>query len=55
MCVAVCAIVAIADGVIEEEHSKEPEYAGEYREPEPEDPHREQEVGFEDGKLNFIL
>ena len=55
MCVAVCAVVAIADGVIEEEHAEEPEYAGEYREQEPEDPHHEQELGFEDGKFNHIV
>ena len=33
------------------------EVAEQYREPEPEDPYREQELpeGFEDGKFNLIL
>ena len=41
------AVFAIADGVNEEE----------YREPEPEEPYREQKLleGFEDGKFNLIL
>ena len=55
VCVAVCAVVTTADGVIEEEHAEEPDYTGEYHKPESEDPHHEQELGFEDGKFNFIL
>ena len=51
----VCAVVAVADGVIEEENAEE--FGDQYREPEPEDPYREQELpeGFEDGKFNLIL
>ena len=50
-----CAVVAVADGVIEEENAEE--FGDQYREPEPEDPYREQELpeGFEDGKFNLIL
>ena len=50
-----CAVVAVADGVIEEENAEE--FGDQYREPEPEDPYREQELlkGFEDGKSNLIL
>ena len=43
----------IADGVTEEENAEE--YAEQYREPEPENEYREQELGFEDGKFNPIL
>ena len=52
MCSLVC---AVDHGVTEEE--PEEEFGGEYREPEPEDPYREQELpdDFEDGKSNFIL
>ena len=57
-----CAVIAVGDGVIEEEdvfggQHPEPEYEGQYREPVPEDPYREQELseGFEDGKFNLIL
>ena len=51
----VCAVVAVADGVIEEENAEE--FGDQYRELEPEDPYREQELpkGFEDGKSNLIL
>ena len=47
-----CVVVAVADGVIEEENAEE--FGDQYREPEPEDPYREQELpeGFEDGKFN---
>ena len=50
-----CAVVAVADGVIEEENAEE--FGHQYREPEPEDPYRKQELpkGFEDGKFNLIL
>ena len=45
----------VDDGVTGEEHADE--FEGQYREPEPEDLYREQELpeGFEDGKLNLIL
>jgi hypothetical protein len=45
----------VADGVNEEENAEE--FGGQYREPEPEDPYREQRLpeGFEDGKLNPAL
>ena len=45
----------VADGVIEEEPQEE--FGAEYREQEPEDPYREQELpeGFENGKSNSIL
>ena len=51
----VCAIVAVADGVIEEENAEE--FGDQYREPKPEEPYREQELseGFVDGKFNLIL
>ena len=47
-----CVIVAIADGVIEEE-----EFGGQYREPEVGGEYREQELpeGFGDGKSNLLL
>ena len=50
-----CAVVAVVDGVIEEENAEE--FGDQYREPEPEDPYREQELpeGFEDGKFNLFL
>ena len=50
-----CAVVAVADGVIDEENAEE--FGDQYREPEPEEPYREQELpeGFEDGKFNLIL
>ena len=50
-----CAVVAVADGVIDEENAEE--FVDQYREPEPEEPYREQELpeGFEDGKFNLIL
>ena len=49
------AVIAVADGVTEEENAEE--FGDQYREPEPEDPYREQELpkGFEDGKSNLIL
>ena len=49
------AVVAVADGVIEEENAEE--FGDQYREPEPEDPYCEKELpkGFEDGKSNLIL
>ena len=52
MCLFVC---AIDTGVIEGEHVEE--FAEQYREAEPEEPYREQELpkGFEDGKSNSIL
>ena len=52
MCLFVCVIDA---GVIEREPIEE--FAEQYREPEPEDPYREQKLpeGFEDGKSNSIL
>jgi len=51
----VCAVAAIAHGVIEGEPVEE--FAEQYREPEPEDPYREPEIpeGFKDGKFNLIL
>ena len=51
----VCAVVAVADGVIEEENAEE--FGDQYREPEPEDPYCEKELpkGFEEGKSNLIL
>ena len=50
-----CAVVAVADGVIDEENAEE--FVDQYREPEPEEPYREQELpeGFEYGKFNIIL
>jgi hypothetical protein len=44
----------VEDGVIEEECIEE--YEGQYREPEPEDSYRKQELpeGFEDGKSNLF-
>ena len=52
MCLFVC---AVDDGLIEGEPVEE--FAEQYREPEPEDPYREQKLpeGFEDGKSNSIL
>ena len=51
-CVFVC---AVDTGVNEGEPVEE--FAQQYREPEPEEPYREQELpeGFEDGKFNLIL
>ena len=43
----------IADGVTEEENAEE--YAEQYRELEPENEYREQELGFEDSKSNLNL
>ena len=43
----------IADGVTEEENAEE--FGGQYRELEPENEYREQELGFEDGKSNLNL
>ena len=43
----------VADGVTNEENAEE--YAEQYREPEPENEYREQELGFEDGKSNLIF
>ena len=50
-----CAVVIVADGVIEEENAEE--FGHQYREPEPEDPYREQKLpeGFEDSKFNLIF
>ena len=50
-----CAVVAVADGVIDEENAEE--FVDQYREPEPEEPYREQELpeGFGDGKSNLLL
>ena len=52
MCLFVC---AIDTGVNEGEPVEE--FAEQYRESEPEEPYREQELpeGFEDGKFNLIL
>ena len=52
MCLFAC---AIDTGVNEGEPVEE--FAEQYREPEPEDPYREQELpeGFKDGKSNYIL
>ena len=49
------AIIAVADGVTEEENAEE--FGDQYREPKPEDPYRKQELpeGFEGGKFNLIL
>ena len=49
-------LLVLADGVDEEEYC-EPGFDAEYREQEPEDPYREQELpeGFEDGKSNPTL
>ena len=44
------AIIAVADGVTEEENAEE--YEGQYREPEPEDPYREQEVDTADAYVS---
>lgn len=55
MFMLVCLFVCTVDhGVTEEEPVEE--LGGEYREPEPEDPYRDQELpeGFEDGKSNSI-
>ena len=52
MCLFVCAVdVSVTEGKPVEE------FAEQYREPEPEDPYREQELleGFEDGKFNLFL
>jgi len=51
----VCAVVAVADRVIEEENTEE--FGDQYHEPEPEDPYCEQKLpkGFEDGKSNLIF
>ena len=43
----------VADGVTEEDNAEE--YVEQYREPEPENEYREQELGFEDGKFNPII
>ena len=57
----VCAVDhGVNEGESVEEFAKqdrEPEYAGEYCEPEPEYPYREEELpeGFEDGKSNLVL
>ena len=52
MCLFVCAV----DTDVNEEEPVE-EFAEQYREPEPEEPYREQELpeGFEDSKFNLIL
>ena len=52
MCLFVCAV----DHDVNEEEPVE-EFVEQYREPEPEEPYREQELpeGFEDGKFNLIL
>ena len=52
MCLFVC---AVDTGVNEGEPVEE--FTEQYREPEPEEPYREQELpeGFEDGKFNLIL
>ena len=49
------AVIAVADGVTEEENAEE--FGDQYREPEPEDPYCEQDFpeGLEDGKFNLIL
>ena len=51
MCLFVCA----ADTGVNE--GEPVEFAEQYREPEPEEPYRKQELpeGFEDGKFNHIL
>ena len=48
-------VCAVDTGVSEGEPVEE--FAEQYREPEPEEPYREQELpeGFEDGKFNLIL
>ena len=48
-------VCTVDDGLIEGEPVEE--FAEQYREPEPEDPYREQKLpeGFEDGKSNSIL
>ena len=43
----------IADGVTDEENAEK--YAEQYREPEPENEYRVQELDFEDSKSNLIL
>ena len=56
MCLlVVCAVVAVADGVIDEENAEE--FGDQYREPEPEDPYCEQDFpeGFENSKFNPAL
>ena len=54
VCLSVGPFPPVEDGVIEEERTEE--YEGQYREPEPEDLYREQELpeGFEDGKSNLF-
>ena len=52
MCLFVCAVdTGVNEGELVEE------FAEQYREPEPEEPYREQELpeGFEDDKFNLIL
>ena len=67
VCVCLCLLVvvpfsSVADGVIEEENVDqfggqycEPEYMEQYRELEPENEYREQELNFMNGKFNHIL
>ena len=52
----VCLFVCAVDTGVNEGEPVE-EFAEQYREPEPEEPYREQELpeGFEDGKFNPIL
>ena len=53
--IVVCVVVAVADGVIEEEPADE--FAGQYREPELEGQYHDQDFpkGFANGKFNLIL
>ena len=50
-----CAVIAVADGVSEEENADE--FADQYREPEPEGQYHDQDFpeGFVNGKFNLIL
>ena len=51
-----CLFVYVVDHGVNEGEPVE-EFAKQYREPEPEEPYREQELleGFEDGMFNLIL
>ena len=53
--IVVCVVVAVADGVIEEEPADE--FADQYREPEPEGHYHDQDFpeGFVNDKFNLIL
>jgi len=54
VCLSVVPFPPVEDGVTEEERAED--FGGQYHEPEPEDPYREQELleSFEDGKSNLF-